>query len=93
MDNYTRLPILLLILFLLVLPLFCGFNKDEKVELTIHNPYRVTVKTKVKCDWNEEKEKYNFEEDYEVEAKKDTTIYVPDGVKKCHVYTRIKWGW
>ena len=56
----------------------------KHTELKIYNPYSVSVKMLVKCDYY--KNKYKFLKTYKLKKKSNITIKIPLNMKKCEVW-------
>ena len=63
----------------------------DAVEITAHNPYRISVNLEVKCDWNSSARTYKLHRFYTIPGKKSVVIHTPRDVRRCEVWPKIKW--
>ncbi len=91
-EDYAALSILLFpfILILLLSPLAGeGREQNNKVEIDVYNPYRISATLRVKCDWDNTNEEFTFDKEIKVPGNSNTKLIVPNRMKKCQVWPKI----
>ena len=73
---------------------FVGFavaQEKQVVRIETHNPYSLTVKLEVKCDYDWKTKNYKYYENVLIKGKKDVTLLVPNSLKRCEIWPKIIW--
>ena len=83
------LSIFYLVCFLFILSAYSADNKVTEIE--VMNPYFLSIFTEIKCDWSGELKRYMYHDWITIKSKRKTTISVPHGLKKCELWSQIKW--
>lgn len=78
------------IMFLLMF-LFAAIPMNRVVKISSFNVYSLDVQLEVKCDFNNKTNKFEYHRFFTVPGKKHTTIIVPNTVKDCQIWPKIKW--
>jgi hypothetical protein len=58
------------------------------VKIAVHNPYSFRVKLEVKCDWDGKR--YRLHKIFWVSGHRKTIINVPNSLRKCEVWPKVK---
>jgi len=90
MKKYILFIIMFIIFF------FSGYylnamSNQNYVRITTFNPYSMTVKLEIKCDWNMDLEEFKYHKFIIIEGKKSTDIIVPNTLKIVKFGPRLKY--
>ena len=89
MKKYMLFTIMFLMFF------FSGYylnatSNQNYVRITTFNPYSMTVKLEIKCDWDADVEEFKYHKFITIEGKKSTDIIVPNTFKNCQIWSKVK---
>lgn len=84
----------LIVLVIVAVPITLSWaantKQDSQVELQANNPYSLQLNLEIKCDWDMDIEEYAFHKHIEILPKKTTVIQLPNRLKKCELWPKIK---
>lgn len=66
-----------------------SFAQNNVVKITIFNPYSLTVRCEVKCDFNWKINKFIYHEFIFIRGKKNITISVPNKLTQCQIWPKL----
>jgi hypothetical protein len=67
-----------------------GDNIPSTLNIQISNPYSFDVDAEVKCDWNDEKQEFNFYKRFIFPADQITKIEIPKAKRQCEVWPHVQ---
>ena len=72
----------------MILVLLCAFlTLPDYTEVKVFNPYSsISLKFLVRCDYNPKTKKYKFHKIKILNSDSNTSIIVPNGLKKCEIW-------
>jgi len=90
-----RMTAWMFIAFIAIITLiFTQYNawtaEPPTVDITIYNPYSLTVNIEVKCDYDRLGKKFLFQRHIIIKGKGATRISVPKHHKRCQIWPHIE---
>ena len=90
-EKYRKLMfgffiILLSLIVFLIFDVTYANNLTQYTKFNIHNPFSISVKLIVKCDFNYKTKKYNFYKIIIMNKKSKIYMNFPYGFKKCEIW-------
>ena len=65
-------------------------RSPNTLTIKISNPYSFDVDAEVKCDWNDEKQTFDYHERFVFPADQITNIQIPKAQKSCEIWPHVK---
>jgi len=59
---------------------------DPPIQLTINNPYSITVDVELKCDYDRSQQGFKHYKRVTIKKKGSVTIMLPKHLKKCQIW-------
>jgi hypothetical protein len=66
-------------------------QKENVVKIEVNNPYSLTIQLEVKCDYLPKRNNFQYHTFIVVPGKKQTILKVPNHLKKCQIWPKIRW--
>lgn len=73
------------------IPFLGAHQKESVVKIEVNNPYSLTIQLEVKCDYSSKTDRFQYHTFIVVPGKKQTILKVPNHLKKCQIWPRIRW--
>ena len=59
------------------------------IMVDIYNPYGISVKLLLKCDWSKKTKKFAFKREYVIKPRSVARMFIPPTVKRCQIWPKV----